>query len=558
MPNAIVAPQPTAVEAGAKVLMAGGNAIDAAVTCAAVQAIVDPQMCGLGGYASLNLHLAGSSENSSTQIGIDAPALAGAKVTPEMWQDKLLRPNPDGWGYFMKDKVNDVGYTAICTPGWVKAMSTMLERWGTLSWAEALEPAARIAEEGFTVRERLALGWQRRPKYPESSVLLDYVRANAEASRIYLKADGTPYYIGETLRNPDYAATLRHLGQQGPDDFYQGELAERMSQDLASNGGNVTRQDFQEYGLREEMLVNGSYRDYTLTGITAPHGGATLCAILNILEGYDLAALGHNSPAYIYLVAMAMKAAFADRNGNMADPKFQDVPVDWMMSKERAAYWRDRIDAGQPIEVAADASELPHTTQVSVVDGAGNCVSLTHSLGSSSGVITPGLGFMYNNSMINFHPLPGHPNSISPGKGRTTGMAPTIVYQNGKPILVLGSPGATRIITSNLQVILNVLDFGMSISDAVHAPRFDCQLDDIRCHLRIPEYVCEEVRKKHPVTQIPFSQGGFALVQALAIDPETGAMHVHLVDGLLSQYALNQTRILFLMILRLYFLIVGE
>jgi len=286
----------------------------------------------------------------------------------------------------------------------------------------------------------------------------------------------------------------------------------------------VTHQDFQEYKLREETLVSSTYRDYTLTGITAPHGGATLSAILNILEGYDLAALGHNSPEYIYLVAMAMKAAFADRNSTMADPKFQDVPVEWMMSKERAAYWRDQIDAGNPIQVAATATELPHTTHVSVVDSAGNCVALTHSLGSSSGVITPGLGFMYNNSMINFHPLPGHPNSIQPGKGRTTGMAPTIVYKNEQPILVVGSPGATRIITSNLQVILNVLDFGMSIGDAVHAPRFDCQLDDIRCQLRIPEYVCDEVRKKHPITRIPFGQGGFALVQALAIDPMTGAL----------------------------------
>jgi len=223
--NAIVAPQPRAVEAGAKVLMAGGNAIDAAVTCAAVQAVVDPQMCGLGGYAVLNLHLAPNSQNGTDQIGMDAPALAGTKTTPDMWQDKLLRPNPDGWGYFLKDKVNDVGYTAICTPGWVKAMSTMLARWGTLSWADALEPAARIAEEGYVVRERMAMGWLRKPKFPESSVLLDYVKANTEASRIYLKEDGTPYYIGETIRNPDYAKTLRHLGQHGPDDFYQGEPA---------------------------------------------------------------------------------------------------------------------------------------------------------------------------------------------------------------------------------------------------------------------------------------------------------------------------------------------
>ncbi len=508
--SAIVAPQPLAVEAGAKVLMAGGNAIDAAVTCAAVQGILDPQMCGLGGYAMLNLHLA----NGEKSIGIDGPALAGSNVTPEMWVDKVLRPNPDGWGYFLKDKVNDAGYTSICTPGWVKAMSIMLERWGTISWAQALEPAARIAEAGFTVGERLATGWQRKALYPEACSLMDYIKANR-----------TPYALGETLRNPDYARTLRTLGERGADDFYHGELAQRMSSDLAANGAYVTTQDLANYKLREDQLVTGTYRGYTVTSATAPHGGPTLIAILNILEGYELAALGHNSPDNIYTVAMAMKAAFADRNPTMADPEFEDVPLDWMMSKARAAEWQTHINAGKPVEVSfSSTTGTPHTTHVSVVDSAGNCVALTHSLGASSGVITPGLGFMYNNSMINFHPLPGHPNSIARGKGRTTGMAPSIVYKDGKPVLVLGSPGATRIITSNLQVILNVLDFGMNISDAVAAPRFDCQVGNIRCHARIPEYICAEVRKKHPIMRIPESHGGFALVHAITIDPQTGAL----------------------------------
>ncbi len=521
MPGIIVAPQPIAVEAGAKVLMAGGNAIDAAVTCAAVQGILDPQMCGLGGYAMLNLYLA----NRGKSIGIDGPALAGSHVTPDMWVDKVLRPNPDGWGYFLKDKVNDAGYTSVCTPGWVKAMATMLERWGTISWAQALEPAAHIAEAGFTVGERLATGWLRKAAYPEACSLMDYIEANAEAQRIYLKANGAPYALGETLRNPDYARTLRQLGERGADNFYHGELAQRMSSDLAANHAYVTAQDLANYKLREDQLVTGTYRGYTVTSATAPHGGPTLIAILNILEGYDLAALGHNSPDYIYTVAMAMKAAFADRNPTMADPEFEDVPLNWMMSKERAAEWQAHINAGKPVEVSfSSTTGTPHTTHVSVVDGAGNCVALTHSLGASSGVITPGLGFMYNNSMINFHPLPGHPNSIAPGKGRTTGMAPSIVYKDGKPILVLGSPGATRIITSNLQVILNVLDFGMSISDAVAAPRIDCQVGNIRCHARIPEYICAEVRKKHPIIRIPESHGGFALVHAITIDPQTGAL----------------------------------
>lgn len=516
--NAIVAPQPLAVEEGAKVLMRGGNAIDAAVTCAFVQGILDPQMCGMGGYALLSYYSAAEQKF----IAIDGPALAGSKVQEEMWVDRVIGPNPDGWGYFLQGRVNVAGYTAICIPGWLKTIDAMLTRWGTISLAEAIAPAARIAEEGFTVLDRLATRWLRKSKYPEGTEMIDYIRMNPEASRIYLKADSTPYSLGETLRNPDYAKTLQHLSTYGTEDFYTGELGERISTDLATNGSFVTADDLANYRLREGMDVSGTYRGYRIESTTAPHGGPTLIAILNILEGYALSGMEHNSPSYIYLVAMAMKAAFADRNHHMADPNFQEVPIDWMISKEHAAEWRAHIDAGKPIDADFVITGTPDTTHVSVVDTQGNGVALTHSLGASSGVITPGMGFMYNNSMINFHPLPGHPNSIAPNKGRTTGMCPTIVLQDEKPILVLGSPGATRIITSNLQVILNVLDFGMSVSEAIHAPRFDCQLNTIRCHARIPSYVRDEVAKQHPVELLPYSHGGFALVHAIGIDPQTG------------------------------------
>lgn len=533
MHGMIAALQPQAVEEGAKVLLRGGNAIDAAVTCAFVQGILDPHSCGIGGYALLNLHLANAPRSPAGALGlavqnqsiaIDGPALAGSKVSATMWEDRVLGPNPDGWGYFLKDKVNDTGYTSICTPGWVKTMATILERWGTISWAQALEPAAQIAEEGFVVTEHMALRWPQKAKYPEACSWWDYVHATPEAQRIYLKPNGSTYGMGERLRNPDYANTLRHLGKHGPEDFYTGELAERMMADLSAHGSYVTAEDMAAYKLREAMRVTGTYRGYGIVSTTAPHGGPTLIAILNILEGYDLAALGHNSPEYIYLVSMAMKAAFADRNQTMADPEFNEVPVEWMIAKERAAAWRAHINAGKPIQASFMPTGTPDTTHVSVVDRQGNCVALTHSLGASSGVITPGLGFMYNNSMINFHPLSGHPNSIGPRKGRTTGMCPTIVTKGDKPVLVLGSPGATRIITSNLQVILNTLDFGMSMTEAVHAPRFDCQVADIRCHATIPEYVCAEVRKRHPISRIPQSHGGFALVSAIAIDPVTGRL----------------------------------
>jgi gamma-glutamyltranspeptidase/glutathione hydrolase len=517
--NMIVGPEPAAVEAGAAILRAGGNAVDAAVACAFVQGVVNPQMCGVGGYCLLNLRLA-----DGRMFVLDAPALAGAKVRPDMWQDVVIGPNPSGWGYFLKGKVNDTGYQSVCIPGWVKGMSTILERWGTISWQEAIAPAARIAEEGYMVTEHLAVRWKMGSIYEEDVTLLERITSNPEASRIYLKDNGGPYNAGETLRNPDYGRTLRRLAESGPDDFYQGELARQMSHDLAAHDSFVTAEDLANYALPEVEAVVGSYRGYRVVTAPPPHGGPTLLAILNILEGYDLAGMEHNSPDYIYLVSMAMKAAFADRNPYLGDPNFVEVPLDWMISKERAGQWRERTNSNQPIEVVFNVTEPPDTTHVSVVDRAGNCVALTHSLGSSSGVITPGLGFMYNNSMINFHPWPGHPNSIAPGKGRTTGMAPTIIYKDDRPVLVIGSPGATRIITSNVQVILNVLDFGMSMEEAVLAPRFDCQGDLIKCQARIPEFVCAEVRRKHPIERLPQSHGAFALVHAIAIDPRSGQL----------------------------------
>ncbi len=522
MPAMIVGPEPIAVEAGARVLRAGGNAVDAAVTCAFVQMVVNPQMCGLGGYALATVHLAG--QPAAATVLLDAPALAGTRATADMWVARYIGPNPDGWGYFLDGKVNDAGYQAICTPGTVRGLSTLLERHGSWRWAQVLAPAAQVAEDGFIVDTHLASRWKGRRIYPESCTLLDYIHANAEARRIYLHHDGRPYDEGERLYNPAYARTLRLLAERGADDFYTGELAAQMTADIAANGGYVTADDLARYTVRDEAPTHGSYRGYRLASSQAPHGGPTLQAILNILASYDLGALEHNSPEYIRIVAMAMKAGFADRNRYLGDPAFVDVPVSWLTSTERADVWRAQIDAGAPIQVDALPHGPPDTTHVSVVDAQGNCVALTHSLGMSSGVITPGLGFMYNNSMVNFNPLPGHRNSIAPGKGRTTGMAPTIVYRDDRPVLVIGAPGASRIITGVLQVLLNIIDFGMSPDEAVLAPRFDCQGERIVVQNRIPEYVCDEVRTYHPVVRIPQSHGAMSLVNVIEIDQDTGAL----------------------------------
>jgi gamma-glutamyltranspeptidase/glutathione hydrolase len=522
MAGMVVAPEPLAVEAGALALKSGGNAIDAAVVTAFVQSVVNPHNCGVAGYALLTLHLADRDGQQPPSLVLDAPALGGSLVKPDMWADRVLRANPDGRGHFLEGKPNDLGYTSICTPGTTRALQVMLDRWGTISWEQAIAPATRIADEGFMVEDTLARSWRRKPASPEASSLLELVKSNPEARRIYLKPDGEPYDAGDLLGNPDYASTLRRLASAGASDFYTGDLAREITDDLAANGSYITPDEFASYDVRYPSPLQGSFCDYTIVGAPSPHGGPTLIEALNILEEYDLEALGHNSADYIHLVSMAMKAAFADRNTFIGDPYLVDVPEEELVSKTRAAAWRTIIDKSEAIEVTKVPLESTDTTHLCVVDGVGNCVTLTHTLSASSGVITPGLGFMYNNGMFNFNPLPHHPNAIGPRKGRVTGQTPTIVYRDEKPVLVIGAPGGSRIITGVLQVILNKLVFDMTLTDAVLAPRFDCQLDTIRCEMSIPEYVCEIVRRRHPIIRVPYSHGGFSFVHAIEVQSDGG------------------------------------
>src|SRR5579863_9038340 len=390
MPGMIVAPQPLAVEEGAKVLKRGGNAYDAALACAFMQFILDPHSCGVGGYLLLTHQPA---QDRTPQPVLDAPALAGSLVTPTMWEDQVRAPNPSGWGFFLNDKVNDDGYRSICIPGIVRGLEAIHQRWCTWKWADLIAPAIQTAQSGFVVGHHLANRWKARPQFYEDSSLLQKLHVTRAAGEIYLKSDSTPYDEGDVLRNPDYARTLRRLATAGPGDFYTGELAETICADLAKNGSWVTPQDLAAYRVRDEGPIVTTYRGYKLVTAPAPHGGPTLAAILKILEGYDLSTLSHNSPEYIHLVAMAMKGAFADRNRSLGDPRFVDVPLAAMLSEERGAHWRKVIDVGEPIDTTRIQPGSKTTTQVTVVDKQGNCVSLTHSLGSSSGVITPGLGF---------------------------------------------------------------------------------------------------------------------------------------------------------------------
>jgi gamma-glutamyltranspeptidase/glutathione hydrolase len=329
------------------------------------------------------------------------------------------------------------------------------------------------------------------------------------------------------LINHDLARSLETIAQDGPQDFYQGSLAGQIARDMEAHAGLITEEDLRNYQVIVTEPLVSHYRGYTVASSPAPNGGITVIEMLKILEGYDLSSLGFNSADTIQVVSQAMRAAFADRNRLVGDPLFTDVPSDVLVSEAHAQRWRDRIEHGEPFGAApALPVEAPDTTHVSVIDRAGSCVSLTHTLGICSGVVTRGLGFLYNECMRLFDPIPGGPNAIAPGKRRVTGMAPTLLFKDDELFMVLGAPGGNRIMGAVLHTILNVVDHGMSLLEAVSAPRVDCQGERIEVEGRIPKWTCEELtRRGFQVVRDVASHGSFpARVHGILVDRERGQL----------------------------------
>ena len=491
MGGMVVASQPVAAEEGVSVLRKGGNAVDAAVTAAFVQAVVDPLNCGIGGLGWMHIYIKETNED----LILDFCARAGSRATPDMWLADILGASPDGVGFILKDDVNELGYQSIGVPGTVMGLCEALRRYGTWDRHEALSPAVALAREGYAVPAELAQEWRvvYAPGRPDGLARFSRTRAAAD---IYTDANGELLDEGALLVNEDLARSLELVAREGPETFYRGEMAALIVADLEANGALVTGDDLARFQASADEPLRGSYRGYTVSDAPPPSGGVTLIEILNILEGYDLAGMGLNTADYIRAVSQAMKAAFADRNRYIGDPAFVDVPVELLTSKEHARSWKERIDRREVFDVGFDRTRnAPGTTHLSVVDGEGNCVSLTHTNSLCSGVVTPGLGFLYNNYMLAFDPVPGGPNSIAPGKRRVTGACPAILYKDGAPFMVLGASGGTRIVSGVVQTILNVVDHGMSALEAVSAPRFDCQGDVVRVEGRVPRWVCQELEE---------------------------------------------------------------
>jgi gamma-glutamyltranspeptidase / glutathione hydrolase len=490
MRGMVVAPQPEAVEAGVLTLRRGGNAVDAAIATALVQGVVDPLMAGIAGFGSMQILM----PKRGTHVSLDFHARCPAAARPDMWQGLVEGETRDGFGFILKGRVNDIGYQSIAVPGSLKAYGEAIAEFGTMDWRDVVQPAIEEARQGFMVRPHVYGMWTQRESRYGRVDYIDKLRFTASGQRIFFHPDGRLKELGERVHNPDMARTLERIAAEGPETLYGGALGEEVAADMRRHDGLITLADLKAYRTHRSEPIWGEYRGHKIASAPPPGGGTLVIEILQILENFDLAALGHNSAEYVRVFAEAMKYATIDKDRHVGDPLFVDVPLGRLLSKQYAGQLADRIARGEKAHVERlGAPESQHTTQVSVVDGEGNCVSMTHSLGSPSGVISDGLGFMYNGCMGVFDPRPGRTGSIAPGKSRFSSMSPTIVFKDDKPFIVIGAPGGTYISLSIAQGIANVIDFGMSMLEAVAAPRLSATSDIIDVSNRIPRYVTREV-----------------------------------------------------------------
>jgi len=469
--GAVIATSKFATDAGMQVLRAGGNAIDAAVAVGYTMATTHPVAGNLGGGGFAIIRTADGKIYS-----LDFREMAPGKATRNMYLDSAGNVVP---------KLSLDGYLAAGVPGTMAGMSAMLERFGTKKLHDLMQPAIKYAEKGFIVSARNAETFkEHQPRLAKF----------ASSRKYFLKPDGSTYKEGDLLVQKDLGKTLRAIADHGPKAFYEGNIADLIEKDMKANGGIMTKDDLKRYKAVWREPVRGTYRGYEIISMGPPSSGGThIIQVLNILEGFDLKAMGPNSAAAVNVMAEAMRFAYADRSEYMGDPDFVKVPVDILTSKDYAERLRKRIEPGKATpsdQVRPGTSfkkEGSNTTHYSVMDRFGNAVSITYTINDyyGSAAAVNGAGFLLNNEMDDFAIKPGVPNlygliggdanAVEPFKRPLSSMSPTIVMKDGQVVMVLGSPGGSRIITTVLQVILNVIDHGMTIREAVDAPRVHMQ-----------------------------------------------------------------------------------
>jgi gamma-glutamyltranspeptidase/glutathione hydrolase len=507
----VAANHPLGSAAGLEMLAMGGNAIDAAVSTLFTLNVVEPMMVGIFGAGWTHIRLADGSH-----VILDNYTTAPAAATPD-----LYTPISDTWPDYMETegRKNRVGFLAVGVPGTLKAWAELVETWGRLDLETVMQPAIRHAERGFRASPYLCELIQDNQA--------DLARDADGAARIFLPGGQSPQ-AGDLIRQPELATSLRTIAAEGPDAVYGGSLGHAIVQGIQQQGGILTIDDLITYRTIRRNPLTTSYRGYDITVPEPPcSGGLHVLQILRILEGYDVAGLGFGTADAIHLLAECFKIAFTDRAAHVGDPATIDIPVDWLISSSYAAERRAGIDMGRAAPLAAGvppAVESATTTHVTTADGDGNIVAMTQTINNAFGarVMVPGTGILLNNTMALFDPHPGHPNSIGPGKRVVSSVSPTLVTKDGQPFMALGLPGGVRIFPSVLQALVNVMDHGMSLQEAVEAPRVWTQGQELEVEDAIPPSIRDELTGRgHQVTAVTAVAGGMNGIQ---FDADTGVM----------------------------------
>lgn len=487
----VVAPQPLAVEVGAQVLRDGGNAVDAAVATAFAQGVVDPFMCGPGGFGCLVLR----SAVHQRDVAVSFHGRVGSLATPDVFQSDVIgQIHGHGERYEVRGGMNQIGYKSVVVPGTMAGLEAAHSGFGRLPWHVLLEPAISFAREGIALAGEVYRHWT---EIPEPGHRDGWERINATPGCAALFApSGKMLLPGAVLRQSAYADSLQRLAKAGAADFYRGEIAAAISEHFATHGGLFTGADLEAYSAETGDPVSGSYRGLGIRTAPLPASGVQLVEMLNVLERVDLADLRSADRAlYVHFVARTMLAAFRDRARYLGDPRFETVPVARLCSDTYADELAELVCGRQTIEIPAlEYRETPYTTNVSALDSEGNAIALTHTLGSASGVVIPSLGFVFNNCMYQFNPIPGSPNSIAPGKSRLSGITPTIVIRDGHAWAAVGGLGGTRIITAVLHAILNMVDHRMTPTEAVDSPRFHAESAALEVEARLSHALGKELQ----------------------------------------------------------------
>lgn len=496
----VVSSQHLASQVGNDILQKGGNAIDAAVAVGYAQAVVNACCGNIGGGGFMTIHLA-----DGTNTFINFRETAPSSASKNMYLDKD--------GNLIKD-ASLYGYLASGVPGTVKGLNSALEKYGTLSRQDVMAPAIKLAREGYILT---------RADTDVLETTTEHFKQDPESAKIFLKPDGTPWQPGDRLIQTDLANTLELIASQGSDAFYQGEIPKKVEEASKQHNGLLTQEDFANFTITETKPITCTYRGYEFISAPPPSsGGVTICQTLNILEGYDLKSMGFNSAEYVHTLTEAMRHAYMDRNTFLGDPQFIKNPTEKLLNKAYATEIRQQIKPNEAtpsenVQPGIAPHESPETTHYSVIDKNGNAVSTTYTINGRFGavVIAPGTGFFLNNEMDDFTTkvgeknlyglVQGERNSIAPLKRPLSSMSPTIVTKEGKPFLILGSPGGSRIISITLQTALNIIEFGMPPQEAVNSPRIH--------HQWLPDEVYYEQRGLSKDTLEKLSAMGYKMVE---------------------------------------------